>query len=101
MVEFIVQHGGNIDIKTFGEQQTAIHYAAKNDAINSLQMLLGHGASIDARDSRNRTPLQVRYAIIQQIAFMLSWKKEKSHEAKRERTMGVPGNSESIVCFSY
>ena len=59
MVEFLLQNGADIDIETFGEGQTAIHYAAKNDATNSLQMLLGYGANIDARDSKNRTPLQV------------------------------------------
>ena len=59
MVEFILQNGGDIDIKTNGEEQTAMHYAAKNDAVNSIQMLLGYGADINARDSRNRTPLQV------------------------------------------
>ena len=61
MVEFLLQHGANIDIKTEGEEQVAMHYAAKSDAINSLQMLLGHGANIDARDSRNRTPLQASF----------------------------------------
>ena len=59
MVEFLLQNGADIDIKTSGEGQAAIHFAAKNDAINSLQMLLGYGANIDARDSKNRTPLQV------------------------------------------
>ena len=59
MVEFLLQNGADIDIQTTGEGQAAIHYAAKNDAINSLQMLLGYGANIDARDSKNRTPLQV------------------------------------------
>ena len=60
MVEFLLENGADIDIKTSGEGQTPIHFAAKNDAINSLQMLLGYGANIDARDSKNRTPLQVR-----------------------------------------
>ena len=59
MVEFLLQNGADIDIKTTGEGQAAIHFAAKNDATNSLQMLLGYGADIDARDSKNRTPLQV------------------------------------------
>ena len=59
MLEFLLQNGADIDIKTAGEGQTAMHYAAKNDAINSLEMLLGYGANIDARDSKNRTPLQV------------------------------------------
>ena len=59
MVEFLIQNGADIGIKTSGEGQAAMHYAAKNDAINSLHMLLGYGADIDARDSKNRTPLQV------------------------------------------
>ena len=59
MVEFLLQNGADISIKTKGEEQTPVHFAAKNDAINSLQMLLGYGADIDARDSKNRTPLQV------------------------------------------
>jgi ankyrin repeat protein len=59
MVEFIVQNGGDIHIKTRGEEQSALHYAAKNDAVNSIQMLLGYGANIDSHDCRNRTPLQV------------------------------------------
>ena len=59
MLEFLLQNGADIHIKTSGEGQTAMHYAAKNDAINSLEMLLAYGANIDARDSKNRTPLQV------------------------------------------
>ena len=63
MVEFLLQNGARIDIKTTGEEQEAIHFAAKNDAINSLQMLLTYGGNIDARDSKNRTPLQVNIYI--------------------------------------
>ena len=59
MVEFLLQHGADINIITNEEGQTPIHFAAKNDAINSLQMLLAYGADIDSRDSKNRTPLQV------------------------------------------
>ncbi len=59
MVEFLLKNEADINIKTSGEEQTVMHYAGKNDAINSLQMLLGYGADIDARDSKNRTPLQV------------------------------------------
>ena len=59
MVRFLVKHGADINITTFGEQQLPIHYAAKNDGCKSLKMLLGYGANIDSRDSKNRTPLQV------------------------------------------
>ena len=69
MVEFLLQNKANIDIKTSGEGQTAMHYAAKNDAINAIQMLLGYGADIDARDSKNRTPLQVPLQTLFSSAF--------------------------------
>ena len=61
MVDFLLQNGAEIAMTTYGEGQTPLHYAAKNDAVNSLQTLLGYGADIDARDSKNRTPLQVNY----------------------------------------
>ena len=63
MVEFLLQKGADINIRTNEEGQTPIHFAAKSNAVNSLQMLLAYGADIDSRDSRNRTPLQVSLAI--------------------------------------
>ena len=63
MTEFLVKNGANINIKTFEEGQMPIHYAAKNDGCRSLKMLLGYGADIDSRDSKNRTPLQVSVSL--------------------------------------
>ena len=64
MVDFLLQNGADVAITTYGEEQSPLHYAAKNDAVNSLHTLLGHGADIDARDSKNRTPLQVYFYIL-------------------------------------
>ena len=61
MVEFLVISGANINIATFGEGQMPIHYAAKNGGCQSLKMLLGYGADVDSRDSKNKTPLQVKF----------------------------------------
>ena len=36
-----------------------MHYAAKNDAVDSLKMLIKMGCNIEVRDSKQRTPLQV------------------------------------------
>ena len=36
-----------------------MHYAAKNDAVNSLKMLLKLNANVSDRDFKNRTPLQI------------------------------------------
>ena len=60
MLQFLVKNGADINIATEGEGQMPIHYAAKNDACKSLKMLLGYGADINSRDSKDRTPLQVR-----------------------------------------
>lgn len=59
MVECLLSCGADIHLRTFGENQTPVHYAAKNDACSSLMTLLRSGASIDDRDFKERTPLQV------------------------------------------
>ena len=59
MAEFLLQNNADIDARTSGELQAPIHFAAKNGAVNSLQLLLGYQANIDSLDCRQRTPLQV------------------------------------------
>jgi ankyrin repeat protein len=59
MVEFLLQRGADIDSRSIGDEQTPLHFAAKNDATLSLKALLGFGANIDSLDNRGRTPLQV------------------------------------------
>jgi len=59
MVEFLVQNGANLGAKTFGENQTPMHYAAKNNAAASLKIMLRLGAHINDRDYKRRTPLFV------------------------------------------
>jgi ankyrin repeat protein len=62
MTEFLLLKDANIDARTIGENQTPIHYAAKNGATKSLRVLLGYNADINSLDSKQRTPLQVRIA---------------------------------------
>ena len=59
MVSFLIENGANINSRTYGEDQTPIHYAAKNDAVASLKVLLLKGANIEDKDYKQRTPLQV------------------------------------------
>lgn len=47
------------EAKSFGEEQTPLHYAAKNDAVDSLKALIKIGCNMEVRDSKLRTPLQV------------------------------------------
>ncbi|XP_065663270.1 uncharacterized protein LOC100211734 [Hydra vulgaris] len=59
MVEFLVCNGANLGAKTYGELQTPMHYAAKNNAAASLKTMLRLGAFINDRDYKRRTPLFV------------------------------------------
>ncbi|XP_046863992.1 transient receptor potential cation channel subfamily V member 6-like [Xenia sp. Carnegie-2017] len=59
MVEFLINNGADVNIKTNGEGQSPIHFAAKNDACLSLKMLMAYDADMGARDYQDRTPLQV------------------------------------------
>uniref|UniRef100_A0A7M5WS19 Ion transport domain-containing protein n=1 Tax=Clytia hemisphaerica TaxID=252671 RepID=A0A7M5WS19_9CNID len=59
MVQFLVDNGADLGAKTFGEEQTAMHYAAKNNAASSIKVMLRLGARINDRDYKRRTPLFV------------------------------------------
>ena len=57
----LLHSGADITIRTQGENQTAIHYAAKNDAVEALKILLDNGADLNDVDYKGRSPLQVVY----------------------------------------
>ncbi|XP_028279885.1 uncharacterized protein LOC114447691 [Parambassis ranga] len=56
MVQFLLDQKG---ARTLLDQQTPLHFAAKNDAVGSIRLLLQAGASISSRDYKHRTPLQL------------------------------------------
>ena len=49
----------DLSVRTVGEQQTPMHFAAKNNAAKSLKVMLSLGAHINERDYKRRTPLFV------------------------------------------
>ena len=59
MVEFLLVKGADIRLQTRGELQQPIHFAAKNDAVSSLEVLINFGADTTCKDYKGRTPLQV------------------------------------------
>lgn len=44
---------------TYEELQTVMHFAARNDAVESCKILKKLGADIEVRDYRGRTPVHV------------------------------------------
>lgn len=59
MVRFLIENGANVHARTAGEDQTPLFYAAKNEAVQCVKILLASGSDIDVRDYKLRTPLQV------------------------------------------
>ncbi|XP_041866650.1 transient receptor potential channel pyrexia [Melanotaenia boesemani] len=59
MVQFLLDCDADPGACTHQDQQTPLHYAAKNDAVGSIRLLLQAGASISCTDYKQRTPLQL------------------------------------------
>ncbi|XP_070697055.1 transient receptor potential channel pyrexia isoform X2 [Pempheris klunzingeri] len=59
MVQFLLERKADLEARTLLDQQTPLHYAAKNDAVQSIKLLLQAGASISCPDYKLRTPLQL------------------------------------------
>ncbi|XP_030628244.1 transient receptor potential channel pyrexia [Chanos chanos] len=60
MIVFLLKKGGVcVCACTNKDKQTPLHYAAKNDAVGAVRILLKSGADISAKDYKQRTPLQL------------------------------------------
>lgn len=59
MVKWLVANGANIHARTFQENQSPIHYAAKYNAVDSIVTLVNLDGRLDDRDHKERTPLQL------------------------------------------
>ncbi|XP_018518295.1 transient receptor potential cation channel subfamily A member 1 [Lates calcarifer] len=59
MVQFLLERKADLEARTLLDQQTPLHFAAKNDAVSSIRLLLQAGASISCTDHKHRTPLQL------------------------------------------
>ncbi|XP_074503582.1 transient receptor potential cation channel subfamily V member 6 isoform X6 [Sebastes fasciatus] len=59
MVRFLLDRKADPEARTLLDQQSPLHYAAKNDAVGSIRLLLQAGASISCTDYKHRTPLQL------------------------------------------
>jgi len=63
LVTALLRHGARVDDKrligqgTDGGRATALHYAAKAGFVNTIKVLLAHGADPSARDDNGCTPL--------------------------------------------
>ena len=56
-------------MKTEGEGQSPIHFAAKYNAVNSLKVLIENRAEINDRDYKRRTPLHLAAEMGKKIIY--------------------------------
>ncbi|XP_075250241.1 uncharacterized protein LOC142342665 isoform X3 [Convolutriloba macropyga] len=59
MIEVLLENGAVLETLTFEENQTPLHFAARNDASNALMKLVKCRANLEATDYKDRTPLFV------------------------------------------
>jgi len=49
MVEWLADHGANLEVRTANEKQTPLHYAARYGSIEVIQILLSRGSELILR----------------------------------------------------
>ena len=70
----MTEFAADMEATTSGEQQTACHFAARNDACAALKMLMKLGCDyLNARDYKERTPLQLAAELGQYNRLFRSW----------------------------
>ena len=57
MVKLLVMNGSDVNMESFKEMQTPVHYAAKYNSIDALKVLIKYQGSITKRDYKDRTAL--------------------------------------------
>lgn len=74
MTEWLIKNGANIKHRTMkGQEQTALHFAAKFDALEVFIALMKHGAHPFVLDAKRRTPffLAAEYGLNRMCTYML------------------------------
>jgi ankyrin repeat protein len=57
MVRYLLRNGANPNIADFGQNWTVLHFAARDQKLPLVQILLDAGARVDVEDSFGNTPL--------------------------------------------
>ena len=56
--ELLTEHGADVNLRCFENNWTPLHYACNNGGYQrNIHWLCAHGAEVDAKDERGRTPL--------------------------------------------
>jgi len=57
MIEYLVEHGADVNAVEKGERWTPLHFAAREQKVQLVKILLDRGAAVDPVDAYGNTPL--------------------------------------------
>jgi len=67
--------------------RTALHYAAQQGAMESTQLLIAHGANLEAKDWKDRTPLDLAEAGGSEVVVRAIREKISLHHTRRVKAV--------------
>jgi len=57
IVRLLIDNGADVNLKDYGQEWTALHFAARDRQAEIVDILIASGAEIDAQDKFGNTPL--------------------------------------------
>lgn len=103
-VQFLVSELGiNVDVRAASTHLTALHYAAKEGHVSTIQTLLSLGADINAKDERNRSALHLACAGQHAacVKFLLCSGLEDSLDMTGALAQQLTRSPDVLQCFNH
>ena len=82
ILKFLLSHGADPNIAGGNHKRTALHEAAFNQMVDVMELLIFHGAEVNAKDDQLRTPLHFAARNVQPEAVKLLMKHGADPHAK-------------------
>lgn len=103
-IRFLVSELGiDADVKATSTHLTALHYAAKEGHVSTVQMLISLGADINSKDERNRSALHLACAgqHLACIEFLLQSGLRDSPDITGTLAQQLTRNTDILQCFGH
>ncbi|XP_036121781.1 ankyrin repeat domain-containing protein 16 isoform X3 [Molossus molossus] len=103
-IRFLVSELGiDVDVRATSTHLTALHYAAKEGHVSTVQTLISLGADINSKDERNRSALHLACAgqHMACIQFLLHSGLRDSPDVTGTLAQQLTRNTDILQCFSH
>lgn len=103
-IRFLVSElGVDVDVRAASTRLTALHYAAKEGHVSTVQMLLSLGADINAKDARSRSALHLACAgqHVACVEFLLQSGLRDSADITGTLAQQLTRSADILHCFDH